>query len=69
MVRQMLENRKEANYFEELIDVKRSRCDKDIYFEAIYREDLGGQIFMKYLIAKHKMVKIKCFDLILCGCF
>ena len=32
------------------------RLDKEIFFEAIYREDLAGQIFMKYLITRNKSV-------------
>lgn len=35
---------------------KKSKNDRDIYFEAIYREDLAGKIFMKYLINKNKIV-------------
>ena len=35
---------------------KRSRLDKEIYLEAIYREDIAGQIFMKYLNNKNKLV-------------
>ena len=36
---------------------KKNRMDKEIYLEAIYREDIAGQIFMKYLINKKKLVK------------
>ena len=35
---------------------KKVRMDKEIYLEAIYREDIAGQIFMKYLISKKKLV-------------
>ncbi len=65
MVRQMLEQRNQS-YFEDRsshVEVERNKFDKDIFFEAIYREDLGGQIFMKYLIAKHKRFavnRLKC---------
>jgi hypothetical protein len=30
--------------------------DKEIYLEAIYNEEIGGQIFMKYLINRNKIV-------------
>jgi len=35
---------------------KKVRMDKEIYLEAVYREDIAGQIFMKYLISKKKLV-------------
>ena len=37
---------------------RKTRMDKEIYLEAIYREDIAGQIFMKYLINKKKLVII-----------
>ena len=36
---------------------RKTRMDKEIYLEAIYREDIAGQIFMKYLINKKKLVR------------
>lgn len=56
MVRKMLENKHEAED-KKPEELKRNKYDKDIYFEAIYREDCGGQIFMKYLQARHKKVR------------
>lgn len=59
MVRKMLENRQNN-----LIDAhkraasKINKLDKDFYFEAIYRDDYGGQIFMKYLKSKQKKFAI-----------
>lgn len=58
MVRKMLENRQNG-----LMEAKRTmpkigKFDKDIYFEAIYRDDYGGQIFMKYLKSKEKKFAI-----------
>jgi hypothetical protein len=35
---------------------EKKRIDKEFYFEAIYREDFSGRIFMKYLLSKNKMV-------------
>lgn len=40
---------------------KRNKYDKEIYFEAIYSEDLAGKIFMKYLINKSKIVNFPAF--------
>ena len=41
------------------------KMDKEIYLEAIYREDIGGQIFMKYLSNKNKLFatnRLKCLQ-------
>lgn len=35
---------------------QRNNTDKEIYLEAIYRQDISGQIFMKYLSNKNKTV-------------
>ena len=59
MIRKMLDNRQNNLMSEQKKnDNNRRYLNKDIYFEAIYREDLGGQIFMKYLSAKRKTVSI-----------
>ena len=55
MIKQMFDNKQNA-LTKSAESPKRSKLDKDIYFEAIYREDVGGQIFMKYLISRHKSV-------------
>lgn len=33
-----------------------TKTDRDLYLEAIYREDSSGKIFMKYLMSKNKIV-------------
>jgi hypothetical protein len=41
------------------------KMDKEIYLDAIYREDIGGQIFMKYLSNKNKLFatnRLKCLQ-------
>ena len=38
---------------------KRSKTDREVFLEAIYREDSTGKIFMKYLSSKNKLVCIK----------
>ncbi len=35
---------------------RKAKHSKEIYLEAIYREDLAGQIFMKYLMSVNKLV-------------
>jgi hypothetical protein len=35
---------------------KKDKFHREIYLEAIYREDIAGQIFMKYLVQKNKIV-------------
>lgn len=43
----------------------RAKTDKEIYLEAIYREDIAGQIFMKYLLNKNKVFavnRLKCLQ-------
>ncbi len=63
MVRHLLEQRNQSYFENKNVETKREKFDRDIFFEAIYREDLGGQIFMKYLIAKHKRFavnRLKC---------
>ena len=44
---------------------KRSKNDRDLYLEAIYREDSSGKIFMKYLMSKNKIVRKFCFLIII----
>lgn len=42
---------------EEKTSKPRNKSDKEIYLEAIYKQDISGQIFMKYLCKKNKTVK------------
>lgn len=61
MVQIMLDNRD----FGASGDKNKSNREKEIYLEAIYREDIGGQIFMKYLSNKNKLFatnRLKCLQ-------
>lgn len=55
MAKAMLENKKSSNG--KSTTKTRSNTDKEIYLEAIYREDFAGQIFMKFLTTKNKTVR------------
>lgn len=55
MIRKMLDNKQTLNE-KKSTEQKRSKFDKDIFLEAIYHEDYGGQIFMKFLSSKRKIV-------------
>lgn len=48
--------KKEGGGASEATGAKRSKNDRDLYLEAIYREDSSGKIFMKYLMSKNKIV-------------
>lgn len=54
IAKKMCENQKIS---EEKTFKLRNMSDKTIYLEAIYRQDISGQIFMKYLLKKNKTVK------------
>ena len=53
LIKQMMDYREDTKLNEELNQGKR---DKEIFFEAIYREDIAGQIFMKFIKNKNKKV-------------
>ena len=57
MIRKMLDNKQSLNE-KKNSEQKRNIFDKDIFLEAIYHEDYGGQIFMKFLASKRKIVRI-----------
>jgi hypothetical protein len=62
MLAKMLVNEKRDETFKNVASVKvikkqkKIRMDKEIYLEAVYNEDIAGQIFMKYLVNKKKLV-------------
>ena len=62
MLAKMLVNEKRDETFKNVASIKvikkqkKIRMDKEIYLEAVYNEDIAGQIFMKYLINKKKLV-------------
>ncbi|RNA26889.1 regulator of G- signaling 22 [Brachionus plicatilis] len=60
IAKKMCENQKNA---EAKSGKHRNKTDKEIYLEAIYRQDISGQIFMKYLLNKNKIFavnRLKC---------
>ncbi|CAF0779308.1 unnamed protein product [Brachionus calyciflorus] len=64
MYENQTKNKQDTNNYNKQLK-QRSKLDKDIYFEAIYRQDIAGQIFMKYLINKNKIFainRLKCLQ-------
>ena len=48
-----------ANVSVKLIEKQeKNRSNKDVYYEAIYNDDVAGQIFMKYLVNQNKSVSL-----------
>ncbi len=46
MIKKMMDAKKQHGATNDSTPKQRNKFDKDIYLEAIYREDVGGQIFM-----------------------